>query len=276
MRVLVCGLGIAALVYAAWLALLYFQQRQMLFPGVAMTVPSVPSLPAGVERQWLATADGRIEAWLLPADADAPRPAPAVIFAHGNAEFIDGIAGQFGPLRAAGLHVLLVEYPGYGRSGGAPSQANVTAAFVAAYDWLAERQDVDAERIVGMGRSLGSGAIAALARERDLAAVVLQSAFVNVPALARDFWAPGGLVKDPFDNQAALAAYAGPILLGHGRHDRIIAYRHGQALAAATGAGLVTWNCGHNDCPPDWDAYLDSVIAFLGAHGVLRDRRSPP
>lgn len=258
------------LVYGAWLALLYFQQRAMLFPGTGMEPTARLGPPNGAETVWFEVDDARVEAWLLPATSlPEEGNAPAIIFAHGNAELIDELADDFGALRDAGLHVLLVEYPGYGRSSGSPTQVNMTAIFTEAYDWLAARPDVKAEQIIGMGRSLGGGAIAALSRQRELAVIVLQSTFTSVPAMAHSFAVPTWLVRDPFDNESALRAYKGPVLLAHGRQDKMIPFRHGKQLAKVADAELLAWDCGHNDCPPDWEDYLNQVTAFLRERGAF-------
>ena len=70
---------------------------------------------------WLEAGGGRTEAWLLPARRGAGA-GPLLIFAHGNGELIDHWVDAFGPARARGASALLVEYPGYGRSEGAPSK----------------------------------------------------------------------------------------------------------------------------------------------------------
>lgn len=271
-RTLIWIVAIGLLAYGAWLALLYSQQRSMLFPGAGMEPAVRLGPPNGAETAWFEADDARVEAWLLLATSLSEEGnAPAIIFAHGNAEFIDELANDFGALREAGLHVLLVEYPGYGRSTGSPTQVNMTAVFTEAYDWLAARPDVKAEQIIGMGRSLGGGAIAALSRQRELAVIVLQSTFASVPAMARSFAVPTWLVRDPFDNESALRAYKRPVLLAHGRQDRIIPFRHGKQLAKVAGAELLAWDCGHNDCPPDWEGYLDRVIEFLREQDILEE-----
>lgn len=241
-------------------------QRQFLFPGTQIVAPPEGAeLVSGVESIWVDTSFGQIETWFLsPFLADQTRTAPVVIFAHGNAELIDFWPEEFQPLRRMGIGVLLVEYPGYGRSSGAPSQKSVTEGFVAAYDMLLTRPDVDAARIIGMGRSLGGGAICALAAERHLAALILMSTFTNVQAFAAQFLAPGFLVQDPFDNLTVVSAYPGPVLVIHGKHDTLIPYHHGVALAEAAQNGeLITYACGHNDCPPDWDVFWRDIERFL-------------
>jgi hypothetical protein len=110
-----------------------------------------------------------------------------------------------------------------------------------------------------------------------VAALVLQSTFTSVRSFAWRYLMPPFLVRDPFDNLAAVRGFTGPVLVIHGRRDGIIPFRHGEALAAAAREGsLVPLECGHNDCPPDWSAYLDILEAFLRGEGLLATPRSGP
>ena len=262
------AVGIAALLVAGlacWWALAFALQRTLLFPrSMAMGGPADLERARG-ERLWLEAPGGRVEAWLLPAEGAGGRR-PLVLYAHGNGELIDHWLDELGPLRSLGVSVLLVEYPGYGRSAGSPSQASITEAMVRAYDLAASRPEVDAGRIVGWGRSLGGGAVCALSRERRLAALVLESTFTSVARMARRFGLPRLLVRDPFDNEEAVRAFDGPILLVHGERDEIVAPEHARALhAAAPRSELHLTACGHNDCPRPWDA----LRRFLAGHGLL-------
>jgi pimeloyl-ACP methyl ester carboxylesterase len=263
--ILVVGaIGLAAL--AAWWTLLWVAQRRVLFPAplAAGGAPQIDAL--GALRTWLEAPGLRAEAWLLPATGGGPDAAPLIVFAHGNGELIDHWAREFETARERGAAVLLVEYPGYGRSAGRPSQDSITRAFVAAYDWAVAQPRIDGQRVIGWGRSLGGGAVCALARERRLRALVLESTFTSVRAIAARFGLPGFLVRDPFDNRSVVAAFAGPILLLHGEHDEVIASAHARALHAAAGTSeLQLAPCGHNDCPRPWP----SVGRFLAHHGIL-------
>jgi pimeloyl-ACP methyl ester carboxylesterase len=170
--------------WLVWAAIIFLAQRRMIFPGrSAAPLAEGESLP-GARLHLIELPDARVEAWWLPPAEGAARPAPAVIFTHGNMELVDEWVGSFEPLRRAGAGVLLVEYPGYGRSTGVATERSVTAAMVAAYDLLAGMSaEVDPARIVAFGRSVGGGPAAALARERPLAALVLNSSFTGVGAL---------------------------------------------------------------------------------------------
>jgi len=261
------------LLYLAYAGLVFLLQRQILFPrGMIPAHPAPPATAPGREQLWLDTSYGRVEAWYLTPAGKRRGPGPAVIFAHGNGELIDFWPDELAPFGRMGIGVLLVEYPGYGRSGGSPSQKSITAAFAAAYDHLKERPDIDPERIVLFGRSLGGGAVCALARVRPSAALILMSTFINVHAFAKNFLIPSLLVRDPFDNLAVVKTYSNPILFIHGKHDDIIPYRHGLTLSrAALNAKLVSYDCRHNDCLPGVGNFWRDVEAFLRSIGILKD-----
>jgi hypothetical protein len=261
------GAALLAAVVSAGVALLFAAQRAALFPAPQAGAPETDA-SNGVVRSWVDGKSGRTELWLLPALGRSMHPGPLLVFAHGNGELIDSWAGAFAPARAAGVAVLLVEYPGYGRSPGRSSEASVAASLVAAYDWASARAEIDPDRIVGWGRSLGGGAICALARERRLAALVLESTFTSVSALARRFGLPRLLVRDPFESLEVVRTFDGPILIVHGEHDELIPPTHARALHdAAPGSELHLLPCGHNDCPQPWDL----VLGFLARNGLLAE-----
>lgn len=245
---------------AAYLALLFVMQRSMLFP-MPQPMAGEPDRRAEVVR--VKTGEGEAVALYLP-PRTAAGPAPLILFTHGNGELADHWVDGFDVPREWGFGVLLVEYPGYGRAPGAPSEKSITAATRALYDWAAHDPRIDRKRIVAYGRSLGGGAAALLALERPLAAMILESAFTSVADFAGRFMAPAFLIRDPFDSRKALASYRGPLLVIHGNQDTIVPFAHGKELAAIVpGAQFRELPCGHNDCPRDWR----TIATFL--RGVL-------
>ncbi len=248
-------------------------QRRFMYPRPPLPA-SPPHLPAGSERLRLGPKDA-VEAWLLrpaapaqpttaaAAGTPAATPFPLIIYLHGNGELIDHWVAPFAPMTAAGFGVLLVEYPGYGRSSGRPSRQSITATVIAAYDIARRHPDVDPARIVAYGRSLGGGAACALAVQRPLAALVLESTFTSVADLM-PWFLPRAWVLDPFDNLPAVASGAAPTLVLHGARDRVIPFAHAEKLARAAGTAPVRLPCGHNDCPRPWPA----VLTFLRAQGI--------
>lgn len=248
-----------AVLLSYW-AVLFLVQRRLLFPAPPVT-GGVP--PADARQIWLPGLEGDTEAWFLPATRSAG-PTPLIVFGHGNGEVIDYWPDEFTEPREWGFAVLLVEYPGYGRSPGRPSEASIRRAFLAAYDWASAQPEIDTARIVGYGRSLGGGAVALLSRERALAALILESTFTSTRPFARGFGAPSFLVRDPFDNEEAVRTFDRPLLIIHGERDEVIPTVHGRTLADVADVPIHLLPCGHNDCPRPWDV----VSGFLRDAGV--------
>jgi uncharacterized protein len=180
----ICALCLAC----AYVTAMVLFQRRILFPRPP--IAGVPDRPKDALQVWLSTSGGQSEAWYLPPPGSRPRPAPAIVFFHGNGELIDFLPADFAEARRWGVGVLLVEFPGYGRSSGAPSEQSITEVVLAAHDWMQAQATIDSQRIIAYGRSLGGGAAAILARRRPTAGLVLESTFTSVRSFAHGFWLP--------------------------------------------------------------------------------------
>jgi fermentation-respiration switch protein FrsA (DUF1100 family) len=259
------AIGIGLLL--TYVGLAWFLQRGVLFPrpplpgiDVAAALPELRQLEVG-------GADP-VDAWFMPPLAAEPG-FPVIVFAHGNYELIDHWVGEFQIPRQWGVGVLLVEYPGYGRSAGAPSQRSISESFAEAFDRLLQEPGVDPAAIIGYGRSLGGGAICQLAARRELSAMILESPFTAVGPLAARTGVHPWLVRDPFDNLTVIDSYTGPLLLLHGVHDEVIPFAHSEKLhGAAQNSQLIPMPCGHNDCPRPWP----QLQKFLVEQGFLAQR----
>ena len=241
-------------------------QRSFIYAQPPVPPRSPAEGRADVRVAWVGPERGT-EVWLLAPRGRVAGPTPFLIFTHGNGELIDDWLDGFEIPRAWGLGVMLVEYPGYGRSRGRPSERSIRQAMLAAYDFLATQPDVDPGRIVAYGRSLGGGPASALVRERPVAGLVLESTFTSLRPFFRPYGLIGPLVLDPYDSVEAVAEFQGPTLVLHGESDEVIPVWHGRELAArARDAELHLLDCGHNDCPRPWTL----IRAFLERHALLR------
>lgn len=225
-----------------------------------------------LERWWITTPEGRVEAFFVPgAGVSRDRPGPLLIYAHGNAEVIDPLPAWLQPYRGMGISVLMPEYRGYGRSAGSPSESAIRNDFVAFHDLATARPEVDPDRVVLHGVSLGGGAVSLLARERPPRALVLQSTFTSVADLAWEmFRAPRFLVSQRFDSIAVHRAAPRPTLILHGTRDDLIPIAHAHRMhAAIVGSELVTCEAGHNDLPPPSFEYWGTIERFLRRARVI-------
>lgn len=240
-------------------------ERVIFQPSSGMDVrPEQLGLEA--EELYLTTADGvRIHAFWLP----APAATRAILFLHGNAGNASHRLPNAGELARLGAHVLLLDYRGYGKSEGSPSEAGVYADARAGLEHLGEVLSVAPERTVLFGRSIGAIVAVDLAQDRPLAGVILEGAFPSVAAVAwRALRLPvGWLLGGTFDAAAKIPRVRAPLLFLHGDRDRIIPIELGRRLYAAAPEPKAFWvvrGAGHNDTTIVGRApYFERIGRFL-------------
>jgi hypothetical protein len=272
LRKVVSYVAVAAVVlYAGFLVALYFAQASIIYPGAANRVAPIAPLGHGGELMKISTSVGTVEALFLPATGEASASqSPLLIFGHGNGEVIDYWVTALDGFRERGIGVLLVEYPGYGRSSGSPSGGSIRAVMDAAYDRIVADPRVDRTRIVGFGQSLGGGAICLLAKDRSLRALILQSTFPSLDIFAAGYWAPAFLLHDHFDSLSTVKNFPGPVLVIHGRDDRLIPWEQGKRLAsAAAHSTFRLYDCGHGCWDPERLPFWRDAVPFLVEAGIL-------
>lgn len=130
------------------------------------------------------------------------------------------------------MHVLAVEYPGYGLYKGDPSEEKILEDAEAVYEYLTQEMNLNPKNIIVFGRSIGSGPATWLASKREVGILVLMSAFTSIRGVVRDL--AGKLiqyfVKERFNNLENIAKVKCPTFLVHGLKDTLIPYKHSQDL----------------------------------------------
>jgi alpha-beta hydrolase superfamily lysophospholipase len=236
-RALLRLLAIALLTYLGMCALISAGRNEILFPMRGQERAAGRTAPPGYETWWHTMRDGvRVEAWWRPAPgSSAARPAPAVLVFHGNGELIDDSRDFAEVWSELGASVLLVEYRGYGRSEGEPGIDACRADAVEWFDRVAALPSVRREAVLAHGFSLGGVFAAELAAERPVAALALESTVAGLREAARDRHVWVLFTRERFDAAASLRKLPPgvPVLLTHGRSDRVVPFRHLALLAKA-------------------------------------------
>ena len=252
-------------------AFLWLSQDSMIFLRQPSRGPAVAPPGWSLETVSVAAADGTPLAGvlLLPPGAAGAR-LPAVLYFGGNAEEVTAYAVD-AERRYGRRAVLLMNYRGYGASGGKPGEAVLVADAIAHYDWAARRPDLDPARFCAHGRSLGTGVAVQLAAARMLRCVVLTSPFESLAAVGRTHypWLPVGLLlRHRFESGAVAGRITAPALVAYGAGDDIIPAEHSERLAAAWGGPVERLRIdghGHNDLDLD-PRYAPAIAAFLDRH----------
>jgi pimeloyl-ACP methyl ester carboxylesterase len=212
-------LAILLLGYGSVVAMLYFGQETMLFPGAGMTSQPMDG-PLAPERLQLTTEDGAVLHGLLFQGSGRSRE--LLLGFGGNAQDAEylghDLAGDFPE-----LDVVVFHYRGFGPSSGRPGQTALTNDAVAIHDAMVER--LRPGRVFAIGVSLGSSVAAYLSEARDLAGIVLVTPFDSIEAIAREryFWVPVGLLlKHRFPTVEFMADNGTPVAVIAAAEDRVV------------------------------------------------------
>ena len=249
-------IGIVGLMYVAQRALMYF-------PDTARTPPADAGFPQASEIV-LTSADGtRLVAWHVP-----PKDNRIVLYFHGNGGALRHRVPRFRGLVADGTGLVALSYRGYGGSDGSPSEEGLIADARAAYDFASARHP-DAT-IAVWGESLGTGVATALAAEKPVRALVLESPFTSTAdiALATYPFIPVRLLmKDQFKSDERIGAVKAPILILHGARDRVVPIAYGERLyeLANEPKEFVRFARGEHENLDDHGA-LNAAKEFLGKY----------
>jgi uncharacterized protein len=226
--VVTLAIAYSAILILAWL----FGDRLIYFPNYPDRM-SGNWQPEGlsVEDIWLRTAeDVKLHSWWIPAEGAR---FTFLVF-HGNAANITNRTALYHFLRDLPANVLAVEYRGYGRSEGKPSEEGFYQDAEAAWEYAVHNRGISPNRIVAFGASLGTAVAVDLAAKRDVAGVVLVAPFASSKAVARRVYpflpGIGSVVRSKFDTATKLAQVRAPVLIVHCTADPVLPFALGEEV----------------------------------------------
>jgi pimeloyl-ACP methyl ester carboxylesterase len=159
-----------------------------------------------------------------------------VVYFHGNAGNIALRVPELRELaRRTSCTVVGLGYRGYGASDGRASEKSIYADGAAARAFVEAELGFPAERIVLVGRSLGTTVAVRVASEHAVGGVVLITPLTSGRDMAKAIgmgalaWAAG----DAFDNLGRIEKVDAPLLIVHGDADEVVPYAMGERLFSA-------------------------------------------
>ena len=160
-----------------------------------------------------------------------------MIFFHGNAEDLKISYELIDLFRVVlHIHVLAIEYPGYGLYKSKCSAKLMLNDAETVYEFIKSYFGFQNKDIFVFGRSIGTGPAAHLARYKKIGCLLLMSSFTSIKAVVRNVAGRlSSLVKERFNNIENIKHVTCPTFLVHGRKDSLIPYSHSQRLQEACG-----------------------------------------
>ena len=241
------------------------------------------SLPPNAVDHGIAVDEGiRLSARIHLAGKDDPN----ILFFHGNGEIVsdyDMIAPLYNKF---GMNFTVVDYRGYGNSGGEPSvtamMEDCHAVFASFKEWLAAAEY--SGPLVVMGRSLGSGPAIEIASsyQDQIAGLIIESGFATtlplLITLGVDVEGLGITEDDGFQNVRKISGITKPTLIIHGQHDEIIPVHSAAILQAESPARAkelqIVPGASHNTIiARAGEMYFSLIKQFINKISGFRPRR---
>jgi pimeloyl-ACP methyl ester carboxylesterase len=215
---------------------------------------------SGVDSLFIDAADGtRLHAWHVRGSGGAS----VVMYFGGNAEEVSWMMDD-AARRTPEVSWLLVDYRGYGASGGSPSEKGLTADAIRWYDQVSTQY----KNVYVFGRSLGSGVAVQLAAQRPIAGAILVAPFDSLVAVGKHYYPflpVNWMLRHRFDSATLAPKIAAPLLCVVATRDEIIPAVHSKRLYDAWGGPktlVELVGAGHNSTDNAAN-YWSSISAFL-------------
>ncbi|MFC2009805.1 alpha/beta hydrolase [Chloroflexota bacterium] len=221
---------IIACVYIIFAGYLFiFQSHYVYYPE-----PILPADPNHIglpfETILFDTRDGlRLSGWFIPKEDSRG----ILLFCHGNAGNMGHRLESIQLFSQLGLEVFIFDYRGYGESEGKPTEKGTYEDAEAAWQYLIKERQVDPDKVVIFGRSLGGAVASWVASKHTPGALILESTFTSIPDIAATIYPylPVRLtLRFKYDTAEYLTEVNCPILVIHSRNDETMPFIHGQRL----------------------------------------------
>jgi uncharacterized protein len=245
--IIICSIGIIAYVR-------YLESISVFYPS--REIEATPAeLGLAYEEVYINTKDFvTLHGWLIHARPNASQLSSYnanLIFLHGNAGNIGDRLGKIELFHQLGLNILIIDYRGYGKSTGRPSEKGMYNDALAAYDYLVKRPDIAARPIVAYGASLGGAAAIDLATKRSLSHLIIDSSFSSAADMAKIIYPsiPSFLIKTKLDSITKVQKVLIPKLFFHSSEDEVVPIALGEKLydASPEPKEFVKISGSHND-----------------------------
>ncbi|XP_074656581.1 protein ABHD13-like [Tubulanus polymorphus] len=268
--------AVVGFLYNAQDTLLFYPEQP---PTARLYVESPQTLGLPYENINIQTRDNvRINMQFIPRPNGQRQHAVTMLLLHGNAGNIGHrLPNAYYLYNMLGFNILLVEYRGYGKSSGSPSEQGIYLDAQAALEYLMQRTDINTKRIVVFGRSLGGAVAINLASNgamcQNIWAVIIENTFTSLPEIGRNIFnfkvlnfLPDWCFKNQFPSKCCIRQCNVPTLFLSGLSDTLIPPSMMAQLYEACGSAhkrIARFESGTHNETWQVQGYFEAISKFL-------------
>jgi pimeloyl-ACP methyl ester carboxylesterase len=223
-------LGVIGLTFLLLHIGVYVFQSFILFQPKTLATDYTYQFDAPFQEYWITSPDGN-EVNALFFEANGGSQGKVVLYLHGNSDNLQRWASNHPDFTERGFDFLAIDYRGYGKSRGVPTEEGLYKDAASAYHFLLE--SYEPEQIYIFGRSLGTGVAGHLAAHQEAAMLMLETPYYSIKDI---FKRQAPFLYLPFDLQYELPLHRYlekidiPVYIFHGTADEVIPYSSAAAI----------------------------------------------
>ena len=217
------------LCYLLILVFVFFYQRNLLYHPFENNY-STDQANFSYEEVFIPVLNGNnLKGWFHKKDLNKKK---TLVFFHGNAGDLRNRIYKLNLIKDFDINFLIVAYRGFSGNKGKPTEVGLYEDAQSALNWLT-KQNIRENQIIIYGESLGTAVSIEVAQNKKFAGIILESPFSSMVDAGK-FYYPylpvSLLLKDRYENVKKLKNINSPILVMHGKKDKIVPFHMGKQV----------------------------------------------
>ncbi len=258
-KIIIITGSIAVTLYSLLCFYLYAKQESILFRQTKIPAYYSFGFPGNVQEKFITATDGTpLSTLLFKADSSKG----VILYLHGNGGTLASWGSLAKTYTARHYDVLMMDYRGYGKSGGEiTNEAQLYEDVQRVYNEL--KKDYPEGKITVLGYSMGTGFATWLAAHNHPARLMLQAPYYNMSDLMTEHFpiVPTFILKYKLTTNYWLPKVTCPIFIFHGDVDRVVNCRASVRLKELLKTGdefIMLHGQGHNGITEN-EEYLSAL-----------------
>ena len=237
---------IIILCYLLIVFFVFFNQRNLLYHPFENNY-NTDEANFSYEEIFIPTSNGNnLKAWFHKKNLNQKK---TLVFFHGNAGDLKNRIYKLNTIKDLDINFLIVAYRGFSGNKGKPTEEGLYEDARDTLDWLT-KQNVRDDQIIIYGESLGTAISVEVAQNKKFAGIILESPFTSMVDAGKHyyFYLPVSLLlKDRYETLSKLKNIKIPILVMHGKKDKIVPFHMGEKVFTEANEPKFSYFPNHDD-----------------------------
>jgi Prolyl oligopeptidase family. len=216
------------LIYFAITVVVYLFQRKLLYHPFSPQITG-KGLIHNFETINFKTSDNfELKGWFHLKNSNKK----TILFLHGNAGNLDNRIDKLNFLGNMDINFLIIAWRGYSGNPGKPSETGLYKDALGGIEWL-NKKGISNDRIILYGESLGTAITTEIAQNENFAGIILEAPFTSMVDMGQKIYPifpVKFLLKDKYESKNKIKNIKSPILVLHGRKDKIVPFYMGEKI----------------------------------------------